>query len=348
MDQSSCGIADIPNEILLTIFSNLPPSTVVLRLVQVSERWKNLINCDVMFWNKLLVVIDCDNFINFTCLKEYDDSSEKFLPDTENEIYIGEHDLNLVSNMSRLRLEWGSHAKIHPSLLLIRILDIVRKTCAKIQFFEFFHCCGATSSTFIQFLNKHYTDLVEIKFGVNSIYDIPYEEFSKFDHLTTLVSDDYKFKSPDLHCIADCCPSLTKLWILLTRAIKNDDVLYFLDRKKLTIEEIGVGARLGDSVLNKVNECKKLKVLFLGDARDVTESGLTNLAQSSWIKYISLHRLNVNIGSLTRWMALMESVPVKVIDLTKYAHESSVMVKTPSQVCAVYVDLLLLLIFRQR
>uniref|UniRef100_A0A1B6F2E5 F-box domain-containing protein n=1 Tax=Cuerna arida TaxID=1464854 RepID=A0A1B6F2E5_9HEMI len=307
-------ICALPDEILHQIFSNLDAREIITVIVEVCNRWKYIVETDLLFWNNLQVVIDCDWFLDWGFFGQPLLHQHK---ETVG-IYVGEKDLTKVSKVRCIKLEAGSRSGGIPSQTIIYIFEKIKKVCRHIIKVECSNCFGATSKSFIKLLNDSY-NISELKFGVTAVWRIPYEEISNFRNLTTLITNDYGFKRTDLSLIANGCDKLESFWILFSRSIKNDDIICFLESKKETIKELGIGFPVTDISLAKIKECKKLTVLFISDARCITEKGIECLTDLPNLKYISLHRLQVLPEHLKDWV-LSSSIPkqLTLLDLSEY------------------------------
>uniref|UniRef100_A0A1B6MJ69 F-box domain-containing protein n=1 Tax=Graphocephala atropunctata TaxID=36148 RepID=A0A1B6MJ69_9HEMI len=321
-------IWDLPDEVLHLIFSNLDPSDIISPVKDVCTRWRSIVEKDLLFWNHLQVVIHCDWFLDWGFIRQPSDGPIPLVPQshfsheyrqTTGEIYIGEKDLTKVSKVRCIKLEGGSNkCGGHPSQIVLWILEKVKKVCKDIIKVEFCNCLAAFSRDFINLLNDSF-NITELKFGVTAVYRIPYEELLHFRNLTSLITSDFGFKKTELSLIADSCDKLESLWVLLSKAIKNDDIIYFVEKKKETLKELGIGLIVTDILLAKVNECHKLNVLFIGDSRCITEKGLSHLTNLPNLKYISFHRAKISLDHIKDW-ASTSTVPhqLSLLDLSFY------------------------------
>ncbi|XP_046668851.1 uncharacterized protein LOC124359829 isoform X1 [Homalodisca vitripennis] len=307
-------IRALPDEILHHIFSNLDARELITVVVDVCTRWKYIVETDLLFWNNLQVVIDCDRFLDWSFF------GQPFLHYHKDPvgIYVGEKDLTKVSKVRCIKLEGGSRSGGIPSQMILYIFRKIKNVCRDIIKVECSNCFGATSKGFINLLNDSY-NISELKFGVTAVWRIPYEDISKFQSLTTLITNDYGFKRTDLSLIANGCDKLESLWILFSRAIKNDDIICFLESKKETIKELGIGFSVTDITLAKIKECQKLNVLFISDARCISVEGVICLTDLPNLKYISLHRLKIFPEHLKDWV-LSSTIPkqLTLLDLSDY------------------------------
>lgn len=335
METSLVEIQDIPDEVLSQIFSYLPTRNILRTIIDVCYRWRLIVESDVSFWKNLQIVVLCDKFINLSYLESSSncpDLLEGFC-EKEGEIVIGEKDLPKVSKVRSLTLRGDSNTTIRPILFVIRVLDKISKICKDIEKFESLHCFGATSKQFLIFLNERYDRLSEVSFGITAVWRIPYEEFSHFRNLHTLISHDYKFMRCDICTIADQCSQLQSLWILFSRYVRNDDIIYFFEKKKDTLREIGLGSSISDLALEKVKDCTNLNVLFICDARYVTRRSLEKISKLTNLRYLSLHRAKFQPQDLLHWSLTSDVLSkLRILDLTEYYAIDNGVLETLSKV----------------
>lgn len=332
-------ILDLPDEVLSLIFLNLTVKNILTEVVDVCVRWREIIDVDAIFWKKLRVVIDCDKFINLSVLNPSSSSAQTILKLREqDEVYIGEHDLNRVSKVQCIKFENGNGINIQESgfenspislcqsRLMMKIIDVISKSCKNLEKVEFSRCIGVAYKDTLRFLNKKNEKINEIRFDVSCIWTVPYKELTIYSNLNTIISHDYKFKRSDFYCLIDGCIQLSSLWILFARYIKNNDVIYLLEKKKGSLKELGMGLTISDEVLSKVKECSCLTVLFFSDARYISDNGIKTLTNLSRLKYLSLHRVGLQPTDLLSWTLSSTIVPqLIVLDLTGYNFKDSKM-----------------------
>lgn len=324
-------ILDLPDEVLSLIFLNLTVTNILTEVVDVCVRWREIIDVDVIFWKTLRVVIDCDTFFNLSVLNPSSSSMTILKLKEQDAIYIGEHDLNRVSKVQCIKFENGQAFGLEEdpiylcqSRLMIKVIDLISKSCKNLRKVEFSRCIGVAYKDTLQFLNKKHEKINEIRFDVSCIWTVPYEELTKYSNLNTIISHDYKFKRSDFYCLIDGCIQLRSLWILFARYIKNDDVIYLLEKRKGSLNELGMGLTISDEVLSKVKECSCLTVLFFSDARYISDDGIHSLTNVSSLKYISLHRLKLQPSVLVTWTLSSTIIPqLIVLDLTGYNFKDS-------------------------
>jgi hypothetical protein len=325
MASSFLRINDLPDEVLCEIFSKLTPKDVMKYAINVCRKWNTIVQENKMFWKYVQLTINCDYFIG-ECFLDKDSAmccqacAEDSYPD---ELLVGEKDLEMVSSVRYLKFIEGSQSKTLPALLLMKIVDIISKTCSSIEKVEFLRCFGATSNDFIHFLRERYKYISDVRFGFNAMYFIPYAEISKFQNLTTLVSLDYGLKRSDLELLADGCPTLSNLWILVSRSPKVDDILYFLDQKKNILKELGLGMTLQDCIVEKLKDCHCLEVFFATDARFVTDVCIKSFCNLPKLKYCSLQRATFELDTVREMAKTTSSVistKLLVLDLSDYVH----------------------------
>lgn len=342
---------DLPDEVLSLIFFNLTVKNILTEVVNVCVRWREIIDVDAIFWKKLKVVVDCDTFINLSVLNPSSSAARAILKLKEqDEIYIGEHDLIRVSKLQCIKFENGNllHSQElgfcygidwnDPSIYscesssMKKIIDVISKSCKNLEKVEFSRCIGVAYKDTLKFLNKKNEKINEIRFDVSCIWKIPYEELT-YSNLNTIISHDYIFNRSDFYCLIDGCIQLSSLWIVFARYIKNDDVIYLLEKKKDSLKELGMGLTISDEVLSKVKECSCLTVLFFSDARYISDNGIKSLTNVSRLKYLSLHRVNLQPTVLVSWTLSSTIVPqLIVLDLTGYKFKDSKLLRQISQV----------------
>lgn len=160
-------ILDLPDEVLSLIFLNLTVKNILTEVVDVCVRWREIIDVDAIFWKKLRVVIDCDKFINLSVLNPSSSSAQTILKLKEqDEVYIGEHDLNRVSKVQCIKFENGNRINIQESgfenspislcqsRLMMKIIDVISKSCKNLEKVEFSRCIGVAYKDTLRFLNK--------------------------------------------------------------------------------------------------------------------------------------------------------------------------------------------------
>lgn len=334
-------IWDLPNEVLSLIFSNLTKKNILTEVLDVCVRWKEIIEFDAIFWKKLKVVVDCDTFINLSVLNPSSSLEAQTHLEEKDEIYIGEHDLNRVSKVQCIKLENGykevqlEHDPFYPrpAQLVIQVIDMISKRCKNLEKVEFSRCIGAAYKETLQVLNEKCEKINEIKFDVCCIWRMPYEELTKYSNISTIISHDYKLKRSDFYLLVDGCPHLSSLWILFARYIKNDDVIYLLEKKKGSLKELGMGLTISDEVLRRVQNCSCLSVVFFSDARYISGNGIKCLTNLPQLKYISLHRAKFPPTALISWILSSTVFPqLRALDLTGYYFKDSNLLCQISQV----------------
>lgn len=343
---------DLPDEVLSLIFFNLTVKNILTEVVNVCVRWREIIDVDAIFWKKLKVVVDCDTFINLSVINPSSSAAQAILKLKEqDEIYIGEHDLKRFSKLQCIKFENGKllnsqvlgfrfgNVCYNPptysceSSLTKKIIDVISKSCKNLEKVEFSRCIGVAYKDTLKFLNKKNEKINEIRFDVSCIWKIPYEELTTYSNLNTIISHDYKFNRSDFYCLIDGCIQLSSLWIVFARYIKNDDVIYLLEKKKDSLKELGMGLTISDEVLSKVKECSCLTVLFFSDARYISDNGIKSLTNVSRLKYLSLHRVNLQPTVLVSWTLSSTIVPqLIVLDLTGYKFKDSKLLRQIPQV----------------
>ncbi|XP_054272647.1 uncharacterized protein LOC128992927 [Macrosteles quadrilineatus] len=329
MESPTVGIDDLPDEILCVIFSYLNPGDVVKNVIRVCKRWEVVVNENNMWWKNVQFTVYIDSFIGYSFITEKPTSIRLWVEEDWNQIMIGEKDLNLVPNVQCIKFIGGrtESEKCYPVQNAIRILDVLRKTCKNIVKFEFERCFGMASKEFVELLCTWYENIKEIRYGMSCSYIIPYKNISTFKSLTTLVAHDYAFKHFDLSCLADGCEMLNSLWILFARSPKVDDVLNFLEKKKHILKELGIGSIIQDCILEKLKECCCLEVLFVTDARFVTDGCIRSFYNLPKLKYFSLHRARFEpqtVYDIVRAGPSGLFSQLFIFDLTNYRYESNI------------------------
>lgn len=326
MESPAVGIDDLPDEILCVIFSYLNPGDVVKNVIRVCKRWEVVVNENNLWWKNVQFTVFMDSFIGCSFIAENQTSTKpRMEEDWKQFVMIGEKDLNLVPNVQCIKFI-GGPVKCNPVQHAIKILDVLHKTCKNIVKVEFERCFGMASKEFVQLLYMWYKNIKEIRYGMSCSYIIPYVHISTFKSLTTLVAHDYAFKKRDLSCLADGCEMLNSLWILFARYPKVDDVLHFLEKKKHILKELGIGIIIQDCILEKLKQCCCLEVLFVTDARFVTDRCIRSFDNLPKLKYFSLHRAQFDPQTVVDIVRAGPSglfSQLVIFDLTNYRYESN-------------------------
>ncbi|XP_054275704.1 uncharacterized protein LOC129005440 [Macrosteles quadrilineatus] len=319
MASPSVKIWDLPDEILCYIFSKLNAKFVIRSIMLVCTRWQSVVEENYIFWVTIEAVIDCDSFLGRSYLHETNTRWEG------KEILIGEKDVEKISKVQNFKFIEGSMILDKSISLLLEIFEIINTNCKNIKKIEFFNCIGVTSYEAVRFLTANYRNsITEVSFGVNEftdgLYRFPCDEVSKFVNLKRLVCHDTMFQSDNLYDLCENCEHLDSLWILYCTSLESDALMYFLEKKKQVLKQLGIGVLLNDCILNKLNKCHNLEALFVANAGSISDICIRSFAQQSNLRYFSLQQANIKQDTLADLVSCNRKLGVfkylKILDMT--------------------------------
>ncbi|XP_068082985.1 uncharacterized protein [Anabrus simplex] len=253
-------ISELCDYVLLEIFSYISALELAQSVAHVCTRWNNLLRQDCYIWRNKWLVWD----VSYTV-----DDFQKVI--------------SSIPNLCSLKL-YSSIAPEH-----VDAVGEILSSVSKLQRLDL--SLDHTNDELLQFITTHLQD-----FSVKHVSRQCYKKLSNFKNLTTLrLNTSYDFCGSHLRELADSCPLLAKLSVLHSRGLTEGDVLYFIKRKRDTLEVLEVnGYGISDSVFLSLGHCKKLRHLRVIDARLMSEHTLQEIISLPRLKALNLSRLRLS------------------------------------------------------
>ncbi|XP_075219975.1 F-box and leucine-rich repeat protein 13-like [Lycorma delicatula] len=249
---------NLPNELLLKIFSYLDVFDVAFSVSNVCQLWNNL-SYDPILWNSFILI--CDKYMDLN--------------------YIIDDVLPKMFLLRRVQLQWRTDTDV--------IINKLIECCKNIKELEFI-CCGYLSDDTIKQLSINYPNLISLNLGKCWRFpDKCYKDVVLFNNLINLsVSHCFNLNGVLLRQISDRCLKLTTLNIDYIRGISEDDILYFITPRISNLISLTLfGDCLTDRILFEISKCKRLKTLHISSCQNISDIGL-NLILSNMHTLTSL------------------------------------------------------------
>ncbi|XP_069675551.1 F-box/LRR-repeat protein fbxl-1-like isoform X11 [Periplaneta americana] len=257
---SGKSFSDLPDELLVEIFSYLSIEDLALRVQHVNTHWREVSQDEALWTNKV------------------------FMP----EFGMSDHEVTrLLKNMPSLKAfcpKEGTKTKV--------IVNTVLAHCKDIQHLEFPWSNRVKNSKLRKILET-FPNLLNLNIGLPKE---PYQlEFSRiigqFQKLTTLGFTDrcvITVVHGVLKALADGCPSLVHI-DLGCNAFQDEDVRYFLQKRGHQLSSLSIRSYISSLTHNVLTQCSNLEYLLYDNCNeDLPGSCLSHLSKLSKLRYLKL------------------------------------------------------------
>ncbi|XP_069675546.1 F-box/LRR-repeat protein 2-like isoform X6 [Periplaneta americana] len=258
---SGKSFADLPDELLLEIFSNLNNEDLAMSVQHVNCHWREVSQDDALWKNRIFS-------------PEFEMSDEEIS--------------RRLKNMPALRtlvLQRGTNTRI-----LVR--DLCR-SCKDIVHLEF-KCSHKISNAKLKCIVKNLPNIVNLSIPLPRQYhQLEFASFlGQFQKLTTLGFTDKYFHSVEdgvLKAIADGCPCLQNI-NLGSSNFSDEDMKYFLERKGPHLLSFTVRCDFSLSAHRLLCECSKLQHLCydINYNDDIQRTDMALLSKLTMLQYLTL------------------------------------------------------------
>ncbi|RZF42603.1 hypothetical protein LSTR_LSTR001398 [Laodelphax striatellus] len=253
-------INELPEELLLKIFSQLDILDISLNVVNVCHQWRQLAMNESL-WRKLKFV--CTN------------SMESYR--------IGAY-LQRMPLLQRVQLQWRTDVDV--------IMSIVSLYCEYIVEVELV-CCGYPDKDLVEKLSMRYPNMKV--FSLGKCWQTPskcYWDVIQFKSLLSLNISNSPFLNNDLlRLISINCPNLMELNIDYVRGISENEIVDFIQSRYDILTSITVfGDLVTDRTLFELSRCSRVENIHISTCYEITIAGVVSLMGITTLRYLTLRR----------------------------------------------------------
>uniref|UniRef100_A0A1B6CBR3 F-box domain-containing protein n=1 Tax=Clastoptera arizonana TaxID=38151 RepID=A0A1B6CBR3_9HEMI len=281
------NVFSLPNELVLKIFSYLDVADISLSVSRVCKLW-NILSFDKLLWKSLRLTVHKGMELDYVL---------SLLPH--------------LPLLKRLTLQWRTDTDC--------IINSICEYCCDVVEIEMV-CCGYVGLNCVQNLSACFK---VTNFSIGKCWGTPNKclnDVQYLEYLTSLNVSHSTLDSKQLRNISDKCTKLENLNIDYVKGISEDDIMYFINPRKIFLKSIILfGDLLSDSIFDSLKDCIVLKLLHISSCRKMSNKCFASIVKFKSLRSLTLRKCT-NFTSKALWSFFFES---NIVSSLTYLYISS-------------------------